>query len=318
MQKVVQTEKSDVKQHLKDSTEKLIGGDIGREEIVQLPVDKIEPNPYQPRKYFNKTKLEELAQSIKENGVEQPAIVRKNPNPDSPFPFQMIAGERRLKASVMIGNKTIPAVIRERSDSDMRKVALLENLQRENLTYFETMMAIKDLKDEYQDNEEVSKGIGLTKRSIEQYLKLQNGLSSEPEVFAIIEKRQANLTGTLLKNTAEIIPALKRYKKADKREYERFFKRLHTKGLDKTVSGLLNKIRNNDKRNIQLPTEDTVLASKSLTESDDKLALQITLLKSYLLPSDQRREIKKLVDDFMDRLDRLAQEKPVTSSGSPV
>jgi len=248
MEKTEQKERTDVQKHLKDATERLIGGDISREEIVQLPLDKIEPNPYQPRKHFDKTKLEELARSIRQNGVEQPVIVRKNLDPDSPFPFQLITGERRYRASVMTGNTTIPAVIRERSDSELRKLALLENLQRENLTYFETMMAIKGLKDEYQDNEEVSKEIGLTRRSIEQYVRLYSSLSSEPEVFAIIEKNQAGLTGAFLKNVAEIIPLLKRYKRSDKREYERFFKRVHTKGLTKAVSGLLNKIKSNEKK----------------------------------------------------------------------
>lgn len=110
------------------------------EEIVDLNVDDIRPNPYQPRTIFDEDALNELAQSIKENGVFQPIIVKK-----SIKGYDVIAGERRLRASKLAGNKTIPAIIRQLSDEKMAEIALLENLQRENLNALEEAKAYKSL-----------------------------------------------------------------------------------------------------------------------------------------------------------------------------
>lgn len=110
------------------------------EEIVELNVDEIRPNPYQPRTYFKEEALEELAASIKENGIFQPIIVKK-----SIKGYELIAGERRLRASKLAGKKTIPAIIRQLSDEKMAEIALLENLQREDLNIIEEAEAYKKL-----------------------------------------------------------------------------------------------------------------------------------------------------------------------------
>lgn len=110
------------------------------EEIIELNVNELRPNPYQPRTVFDEKALNELAESIKENGVIEPIIVKK-----SIKGYDVIAGERRLKASKIAGNKTIPAIIRQLSDEKMAEIALLENLQRENLTALEEARAYKSL-----------------------------------------------------------------------------------------------------------------------------------------------------------------------------
>jgi len=109
-------------------------------DIKQLPVDEIRPNPYQPRKTFNEEALNELAESIKNYGVFQPIIVKK-----SIKGYDLIAGERRLRASKLAGRDTIPAIIKDFSDDQMREIALLENLQRENLTPIELAWAYKGI-----------------------------------------------------------------------------------------------------------------------------------------------------------------------------
>ena len=111
------------------------------DEIVELPVDELRPNPYQPRKVFDEDKLRELAESIKEHGIFQPIIVKRS----SIKGYEIIAGERRVKASKLAGLETIPAIVRDFSDEDMMEVALLENLQRENLNSIEEAMAYKNL-----------------------------------------------------------------------------------------------------------------------------------------------------------------------------
>ncbi len=109
-------------------------------EITEIDVQKIRPNPYQPRKIFDPIKLAELKQSILQNGVFTPIIVRNSING-----FQLIAGERRLRASADANLKTIPAIVVNFDDDKMSEIALLENLQRENLNVIEEAMAYKQL-----------------------------------------------------------------------------------------------------------------------------------------------------------------------------
>ncbi len=115
-----------------DQFESNIMESVNESDIKEIPVDDIRPNPYQPRKSFNEEALNELAQSIKNYGVFQPIIVKK-----SIKGYDLIAGERRLRASKLAGLTTIPAIIKDFSDEHMREIALLENLQREDLTPIE-------------------------------------------------------------------------------------------------------------------------------------------------------------------------------------
>lgn len=111
-------------------------------DIKELQIIDIRPNPYQPRKTFNEESLKELSDSIKNYGVFQPIIVKK-----SIKGYDLIAGERRLRASKLAGLTTIPAIIKDFSDEQMREIALLENLQRENLTPIELAWAYKGIID---------------------------------------------------------------------------------------------------------------------------------------------------------------------------
>jgi len=101
--------------------------------IINIPIDKIAPNPYQPRKEFSGSSLEELAASIKEYGILQPINVRKIGENG----FELVSGERRLRASKLAGMSYIPAVIIEVVEQDSAVIALIENLQREDLNFME-------------------------------------------------------------------------------------------------------------------------------------------------------------------------------------
>lgn len=111
-----------------------------KDEIVHVKLSELRNNPYQPRKIFDEAALEELANSIKENGVFQPIIVKK-----SIKGYEIIAGERRVRASIRAGLETIPAIIRELTDEQMMQIALLENLQRENLSAIEEAEAYQSI-----------------------------------------------------------------------------------------------------------------------------------------------------------------------------
>lgn len=104
-----------------------------KEEIIYIPIKNIKPNPYQPRKTFNRRSLEELSQSIKTYGIIQPISVRKI----SDNSYELVAGERRLRAAELVNLEEVPAIVLDMKDQDSAVLALIENLQREDLNFLE-------------------------------------------------------------------------------------------------------------------------------------------------------------------------------------
>ena len=144
------------------AVEKKIVSETPKEEIVNVKLDELRSNPYQPRKVFDPVALQELADSIKEHGVFQPIIVKK-----SIKGYEIIAGERRVKASQLAGLEEIPAIIRDFNDNEMMEIALLENLQRENLNAIEEATAYKKLQETLAlTQEELAKRLGKSRSHI--------------------------------------------------------------------------------------------------------------------------------------------------------
>ena len=136
--------------------------------IIKISLENIQVNPYQPRTYFDEESLRELASSIKELGVIQPITVRKIG--DS---FQLVSGERRFRASKLIGNNSIPAYIRTANDQEMLEMALVENIQRKNLDPIEVALSYQRLIDEIQlTQEELSVRVGKKRSTVTNYLRL--------------------------------------------------------------------------------------------------------------------------------------------------
>ena len=136
--------------------------------IVELPLSELRANPYQPRKNFDEEALKELSDSIKEHGVFQPIIVKK-----SIKGYEIIAGERRFRASKMAGLTTIPAIIKDFSDNEMMQIALLENLQRENLTAIEEAKAYKNIIETMNiTQDELAKKVGKSRSHVTNILGL--------------------------------------------------------------------------------------------------------------------------------------------------
>jgi len=151
-----------------NSFESNILEDASEEDIKQINLSEIRTNPYQPRKTFNEEALRELADSIKNYGVFQPIIVKK-----SIKGYDLIAGERRVRASKLAGMETIPAIIKDFSDEMMREIALLENLQRENLTAIELAWAYKGIIDSLHiTQDELANKLGKSRSSITNVLGL--------------------------------------------------------------------------------------------------------------------------------------------------
>jgi len=166
----------------------IIGTDIVSEVIdrpraIEIPVDRLSPNPFQPRRSFTEEGLEQLAESIRRHGVLQPIVVRRSGDG-----YQLIAGERRWRAAQTAGLQRIPAVVRELDDSSMVQVALIENLQREDLNPIEEASAYRRLMDEFNmTQEQLSSAIGRSRPTIANAVRL---LNLPAEIQRAVEERR--------------------------------------------------------------------------------------------------------------------------------
>ena len=151
-----------------NTVEEKIVNDSTKDEVTMVKLNELRSNPYQPRTVFDEQALEELASSIKEHGVIQPIIVKK-----SIKGYEIIAGERRAKASQLAGLEEIPAIIRDFNDTQMMEIALLENLQRENLSAIEEANAYKKLQETLSlTQEDLAKRLGKSRSHITNMLGL--------------------------------------------------------------------------------------------------------------------------------------------------
>ena len=159
------------------------------ETVAHIDLAKLVPNPYQPRSRFDRPSLDSLANSIREDGVFQPIIVRKSVQ--HPGQYEILAGERRCRASKIAGQKTIPAIVRNATNEQMMEIAVLENLQREDLTPLEEARAYYTLMHQlHLTQSQISKRLGKSRPYIANYLRL---LGLPPEVRTMLQNRQLSM-----------------------------------------------------------------------------------------------------------------------------
>ncbi|MBR3660412.1 MAG: ParB/RepB/Spo0J family partition protein [Bacilli bacterium] len=177
-----------------DSLEEKIIEETPKEEIMQVKLSELRSNPYQPRKVFDENALNELANSIKEHGVFQPIIIKR-----SIKGYEIVAGERRAKASKLAGRETIPAIVRDFNDQEMMEIALLENLQREDLNPIEEAMAYQNLMNSRGLNhEQLAERIGKSRSYVTNMVGLMN-LPDSVKELVIAKKISATHARTLSK-----------------------------------------------------------------------------------------------------------------------
>lgn len=142
----------------------------GKNNIQEIEIFKIVPNPYQPRLKFDPEKLEELASSIKEHGIIQPLVVTKNANQ-----YEIIAGERRFQAAKMAGLKTVPVIIREATEQQKLELAIIENIQRHDLNSIEEAKSFLKLAEEFDLNQEqIAQKVGKSRSAVANKIRLLN------------------------------------------------------------------------------------------------------------------------------------------------
>ena len=249
--------------------------------VLEIELNKIDVNVNQPRKTFDKEGLQELADSIKQHGVIQPIIVVQKGDR-----YFIVAGERRYRASKIAGLKKIPAIIKNYSTKDIKEIALIENLQREDLNPVETAFALKQLIEEYQfTQDELAEKIGKTRTVVTNFLRI---LKLEPEVLTMVEK--GKLSFAHAKALVSITNREEQIKLAKKASDDK----ISSRELETIVQGILNpeKVSKN-KQVIGLELKNLV-----------KDMQQIFGTKVNVIGSDKRGRI--YIDYFnQDDLDRI-------------
>ena len=207
------------------------------EEFKIVQIKDIQKNPYQPRKEFSEEKIQELAQSIKENGLIQPIIVRKSPV----LGYEILAGERRYRASIAAGLSEIPVIIKQLSDQDMMLHSIIENLQRENLNPIEEAKAYQSLIDKGFTHTEIAEKMGKSRPYITNLVRLlglpkhiltevESGRLSQAHARLLIQlssdKQDKLLNRIQTKNLSvrQVEQILQKTKKSSKKEKDHFVK----------------------------------------------------------------------------------------------
>ena len=195
------------------------------DKIMEIALDEIKKNPYQPRTYFNEEKLNELKESIEKNGLLQPIIVKK-----AVKGYYIIAGERRYRAFELLGRKEIPAIIKEMTDEEMMVFAVLENLQREDLSALEESESYKNLMDKMSlTQEELAKKLGKSRPYIAnslRLLKLPTEIKNKLEQGVISTAHARTLLSLKTKKAMEEVCVLVVERKMSVRELEEYVAKL--------------------------------------------------------------------------------------------
>lgn len=258
-----------------------------KETVVELKIDEIRSNPYQPRKIFDETGLAELAESIKQQGVFQPLIVRSS----SVMGYELIAGERRYRASKLAGKKTIPAIVRQLDEEEMMEIAVLENLQREDLTPLEEAQAYNTLMENlHLTQAQVSERLGKSRPYIANYLRL---LSLPKEVKEMLQ------AGQLSMGQARTLLSLKDKKNLVQLAKKTVKENLTVRQLEQLVSEL------NGEKNHKKAAKRKVALDPHLKKSEDLLKERLgtnVAIKSTARSKKGKIEISYLSMDDLNRI----------------
>lgn len=275
------------------------------EVIENIPCGDIIPNRFQPRKYFDPAKMAALEESIKDKGVLQPILVRRIEDPSSPARFELIAGERRWRASQKLGNSTIPGVIRDMPDSESEELASIENMQREDLCIWDEITNAVALLAS-RPASRVANIMGKSTRQIEKYRSAHNAIAELPEFMALFEQDRT-VTLKCATDFALVADKFRRLKTSNKREFERLMKRLakaaekadkNTVGMNGQSDYLLKYFGMSASSGQHNDSDKEHQKKPMFSETEDKIRLCIEIHKTTEATAEQRAEIATALEQF--------------------
>ncbi|MDA1477022.1 ParB/RepB/Spo0J family partition protein [Bacillus changyiensis] len=265
--------------------------DLSEETVEEIKLQQLRPNPYQPRKVFDDQSLQDLKESILQHGVLQPIIVRK-----SIKGYEIVAGERRYRAAEQAGLKTIPAIVRELSESLMMEIALLENLQREDLSPLEEAKAYESLLKHLDlTQEQLAKRLGKSRPHIANHLRL---LTLPTKVQDLIDN------GTLSMGHGRTLLGLKNKKKLEPLVQKVVTEQLNVRQLEKLIQEMNNNVSRETKKPQQI--KDALMKERE-SYLRNYFGTSVTIKKQK---KKGRIEIEFYSNEDLNRiLDLLSEEK---------
>ena len=276
------------------------------EKEIEIAVSDIIPNPLQPRKTFDAAKLAELTESIKEHGVIQPLIVRKNG-----VKYEIVAGERRWRAAKTAKLKTVPVIVREYDNAKMAEIALVENIQRHDLNAIEEAEGIKRLMNEFGFNQEqAAKKIGRSRTAVTNILRLLNLPASV---------REAVSRETLTMGQVRPLLSLE-----NAQEQEKLARIIAEQGLSaRAVEEIVKKIKNGEEITFENDAEQTKKAKETRKNKKTEISIYcrdfqnrlIELLgtKVKIVPKNEKQgkiEIEYYSAEDLERIYELLEQQP--------
>jgi hypothetical protein len=201
--------------------------------------------------------------------------------------YELVSGERRLRAFKALGKNTIPAIVHAIKDTEMRTIALIENLQRENLNTFESIKSIYLLREELGNNELVAKALSKSVRTIERHIKIGKELVNFPEVDRVFADNAAALDFASAQAFADIAANIHRLRKADKREYERIIRKFEKHGIKHTVQILTKRFSTSTIPPVKRE------ASFVFSETPEQVILNCRWPKGHIISQEQKEDLKR-------------------------
>lgn len=265
-------------------------GNLGTQSgvVINIPLEQIEVNPFQPRTTFEEESLNELADSIRIHGVIQPITVRKAENNK----YQLIAGERRLRASKLAGKKEVPAYVRTASDQESIEIALIENIQREDLNPLEIAINYKRLQDECDlTQEQLAERLGKNRSTVTNFLRL---LKLPPDIQAGLRDSKITMGHAKALMSIDHMPTLLAAFK------EVIAKGMSVRQVESYVQGLTEKPKKNTPAGSNKTSEQPFMLKKMQDQLMSSLSTKVSIIRT----ADAKGEIiiKFYNDDDLERL----------------
>lgn len=259
-------------------------------EVALIPVADIVPTQFQARKFFDEERLVALAESLKDRGMLQPILVRKT---NQSTKYELIAGERRLRAAKSAALTEIPAIVKELEDKDVKAYTLIENLQREDLNVVEKTIAIGSFQEDIGDTRVTAEKLRLTRRSVERYVMIYKVISSETTLLSLFQRNAHAIDF----RAAEAIAKIGRYLKQE--ELNKFVDLANKEGIAQAIKQFRHSLSA-----IVAPKRKSQSVFCLTKETESHVFFQAKYTKGAEFTAQDREIFQKTYSDFLGGLEK--------------